>query len=283
MVTSTWRAPASIAVRVLATARPRSSWQWTLMTALRPDQVDGPPDERPELGRDRVADRVGQVDRGRAGLHDGLDDLHQVVGVAPGRVHRAELELGVAAQLLAPVADPADRLGEGLLAGHPDLVLEVDLAGRDEHVEVRPLGDADGLDRPLRVAVPAARETGDGDAAGLLGDPVDGLPVARRGGREAGLDDVDVEPDELAGDLELLGHRQRRARGLLAVAQGRVEDPDAALGAGRPRLGRARYAAGAHRAAPGVVADAWAWPATTSTGSRNGIWARSREPTRSTR
>ena len=36
MVTSTWRAPAWMAVRVLATARPRSSWQWTLMTALLP-------------------------------------------------------------------------------------------------------------------------------------------------------------------------------------------------------------------------------------------------------
>ena len=151
----------------------------------------------------------------------------------------AELELGVAAQLLAPVADPADRLGERLLAGHPDLVLEVDVAGRDEHVEVRPLGDADGLDRALRVAVPAAGETRDGDAAGLLGDPVDRLPVARRGGREAGLDDVDVEPDELAGDLELLGIGQRRAGRLLAVAQGGVEDADAALGAGRPGPARA--------------------------------------------
>ena len=36
MVTSTWRAPASIAVSVFATARPRSSWQWTLMTACDP-------------------------------------------------------------------------------------------------------------------------------------------------------------------------------------------------------------------------------------------------------
>ena len=38
-----------------------------------------------------------------------------------------------------------------------------------------------------------------------------------------------------------------------------------------------RGTGGAHRAAPGVVADACDWPATTSTGSRNGIWARSRD------
>ena len=38
------------------------------------------------------------------------------------------------------------------------LVLEVDVAGRDEHVEMRPFGDPDRLDRALRVAVLAARE-----------------------------------------------------------------------------------------------------------------------------
>jgi hypothetical protein len=33
-VHSTWRTPAQIAACVLATARPRSSWQWALNTAL---------------------------------------------------------------------------------------------------------------------------------------------------------------------------------------------------------------------------------------------------------
>ena len=34
IVHSTWPAPASTAARLLATARPRSLWQWTLITAL---------------------------------------------------------------------------------------------------------------------------------------------------------------------------------------------------------------------------------------------------------
>ena len=34
MVHSTWRAPARIADRLLATARPRSSWQWVLKIAF---------------------------------------------------------------------------------------------------------------------------------------------------------------------------------------------------------------------------------------------------------
>ena len=134
--------------------------------------------------------------------------------------------------------------------------------GRDEHVEVRPLGDLDRLDRPLRVAVLAAGEGGDRDPApGLLGDPVDRLEVARRGGREAGLDDVDLEARELAGDLELLGGGQAGAGRLLAVAQRRVEDADAARRHERP--GGPGYRASALiAAAPGRASPtAWAWPA----------------------
>src|SRR6476619_2797530 len=85
---------------------------------------------------------------------------------------------------------------------------------------------------------------------------------------------------KLARDVELLGGGQAGTRGLLPVTQGGVEDADAARGDERSRGPGYRRA---HRAAPGVVADAWDWPATTSTGSRNGIWPRNREPTRSMR
>ena len=80
------------------------------------DEVDDAPDERPELGRDRVADGVGDVDRRRAGLDDGLVDLEQEVDVGPRGVLGAELDLGVRPSCLAAVADPADRLGERLVA-----------------------------------------------------------------------------------------------------------------------------------------------------------------------
>ena len=77
------------------------------------------------------------------------------------------------------------------------------------------------------VAVVAAGQAADGRAGDLGGDGADGLEVALRGDREAGLDDVDAQRREGAGDLELLGHVHARAGRLLAVAQGRVEDPDA--------------------------------------------------------
>ena len=153
----------------------------------------------------------------------------------------------------------------------------MDVARGDEDVEVRPLGDPDRLDGPLRVAVAAAGERRDRDPAlRLLGDPADGLEVAGRGGREAGLDDVDLEPGQLAGDLELLGGGQPGARRLLAVAQGRVEDADAA-GGDRRAAHRALPAPRRPRRDPPEAAAPtapWAWPASTTTGLRNGIWAR---------
>ena len=68
-----------------------------------------------------------------------------------------------------------------------------------------------------------------------------GLEVARRGDREAGLDDVDAEARELVGDLELLGRVQRDAGRLLAVAQRGVEDDDpVGVGGGRHGWGPCR-------------------------------------------
>ena len=180
MVTSTWRAPAWTAARVFAVARPRSLWQWTLTVARSPTRSTTRVDQRRELGRDGVPDGVGDVDRGRAGVDDRLVHLEQVVDVGARGVLGAELDLGVAAQLGPPVLDPADRLGQRVVAIHPELVLEVDVARGDEHVEVRPVGDLDRLDGPLRVAVAAARERRDRDVLrGLEGDAADGLEVAR--------------------------------------------------------------------------------------------------------
>ena len=208
------------------------------------DPVLDPADERAELGGDRVADGVRDVERRGAGLGHGLVDVEQEVVLGPRGVLGRELDLGVAAQRLAGPLDPADGLATGLVAVDPELVLEVDVAGRDEQVEVRPLRDADRLDGALGVAVLAPRERRDRDPAlGLLGDPADRLEVAGRGGREAGLDHVHLEPRELARDLELLRGGQAGAGRLLAVAQGRVEDPDPAgryalAEAGRDRLER---------------------------------------------
>jgi hypothetical protein len=97
-------------------------------------------------------------------------------------------------------------------------------------VDPRPRGGLDRRGRTVDVTAGAPCERRDhrrtAAGADVLGDRLDGLVVALRGDREAGLDDVDVQPGQLVGDLELLLDTQRDAGRLLTIAQGRVEDLD---------------------------------------------------------
>ena len=113
-----------------------------------------------------------------------------------------------------------------VLARRLQLVLDVDVRRGDERVDPRSLRVAYGVGSTLDVVGVDAGEAGDDRALDLAGDRLDGLEVAGRGDREAGLDDVDAEARELVRDLELLARVERDARRLLAVAQRRVEDDD---------------------------------------------------------
>ena len=62
----------------------------------------------------------------------------------------------------------------------------------------------------------------------LVGDRLHGLEVAGRGGRKAGLDDVDLQIGQRLRDPQLFAQRHAAARGLLAVAQRRVENANCA-------------------------------------------------------
>src|SRR5207253_9746111 len=64
-------------------------------------------------------------------------------------------------------------------------------------------------------------------APDLAGDPLHRLEVAGGGEGKAGLEHVDAQTGELPGDRDLLIRRQRCARRLLAVTQGRIEDENA--------------------------------------------------------
>ena len=153
----------------------------------------------------------------------------------------------------------------------------MDVAGGDEDVEVRPLGDPDRLDGPLRVAVAAAGERGHGDALGLRAIR---WTASKSPGEAAG------KPASMTSTLRRTSWRATSsfsaavsagAGRLLAVAQRGVEDPEPPAA---PATAAGGYAATLIAAAPGRRwRAAWAWPASTTTGSRNGIWARSSAPT----
>ena len=144
----------------------------------RAEPLDDLPHQLPELGRDRVSDGVGDIERACACLDRGLVQLHQEVDVRARRILRTELDLRKAAQGLAAIAHPLRGGKERVVTGDAQLVLEVDVAAGDEDVEVRPFGHPKSLDGPLRIAVLAAGQAGHGHAPGFLGNLVDRLEFA---------------------------------------------------------------------------------------------------------
>ena len=173
------------------------------------------------LGRHRVADGVGDVDRRRALLDGDRAHLGRELDVGAGGVHGGELDV-VAVPLC--VGDRGAGLALDVLAGGLQLVADVDVRRRDEGVDARPGGVADRVPGRVDVLDVGARQTGHNRAFDLPGDRLYGLEVAGARDREAGLDDVDAQAGELVGDLELLGRVERDAGRLLAVAQRGVED-----------------------------------------------------------
>jgi hypothetical protein len=197
----------------------------------RDDHVAQVGDQPVELGQEvrvlvgrRVADRVGDVDGGRALVERDLEHLGGERRLAARRVHRRELD--VLAQRLG-LRDR--RAGQALdvFARGLQLVLDVDVRRRQERVDPRSLAVADRLPCTIDVGGVGASQAADDRAVDLAGDGLDRVEVAGRGDREPGLDDVHAQARELLGDLELLGRVERDARRLLAVAQRRVEQQDA--------------------------------------------------------
>ena len=183
-------------------------------------------DQREIFLRHRVADGVGDVDGGGAGIDGGLHAAAEEILLGAGCVFRRPLDVvGVAAR----ARDLRDHHLEDLVRLFLELVFHVHRRGGDEGVDALALGRLDGLGAAVDVLERGAREAADHGILRALGDLVHGGEVAFRGDREAGLDDVDAHGVEELGDLELLLMRHGRAGTLLAVAQGGVEDDDAVL------------------------------------------------------
>mgnify|MGYP007084794953 CR=1 FL=1 len=115
-----------------------------------------------------------------------------------------------------------DSLPLHLLPRQLELVLQVEVGGRNEDVDVV-YAAAEGL---FDVRLRRPRQSADSSPQPLRGDPLHRLGLALRGYGEAGLDDVDAEPVELVGDGDLVLDGEGDPWGLLPIPQGRIQDPD---------------------------------------------------------
>ena len=91
-------------------------------------------------------------------------------------------------------------------------------------MDAGPLGVLNGAPGLVNVVGMGPGQRRDDGSLDLLGDVGHRLEVAGGTGGEAGLDDVDVHPLQLAGDFHLLGAGHADASRLLAVAEGGVQE-----------------------------------------------------------
>ena len=137
-------------------------------------------DEVAVLQRQGVAHGVGHVDGGRAALDGDAQHLGQVLRLGAARVHGAELHVGLGA---APPArgqrDHGPRVGQHLVLGLLDLVLEVHGAGADERVDARDLGDLHGVPADADVLLHGPRQAGDARPLDLARDGLHRVEVVR--------------------------------------------------------------------------------------------------------
>ena len=176
-----------------------------------------------ELFGNRVAGGVGQIDDAGAGADDLGANLGHVIPVRARRVLAGELDI------VEMLLGPRDRPGRGaqhVLASHVELVLEMDVGGRDENVDAGVARLVDRAQRCVDVFLASAREADHGRPGDGLGDSMHRLEVAGRRSGEPALDDIDAQALELARDRDFLLDVHGAAGRLLAVAQRGVEDAD---------------------------------------------------------
>ncbi len=123
-------------------------------------------DQGAEVPRDAVADGVGDVQRGGAGVDRGLQHLEHEVQRGAGGVLGAELDV---AGVLGGPGHAAAGGGQHLGPVHLQHVLHVLGAGGDEDVDAGPLGVAQGVPAPVDVGHLGAGQAGDDRARARCG------------------------------------------------------------------------------------------------------------------
>ena len=174
-----------------------------------------------ELIRYGVADGIRNIHRGGPGGDRHLDHLSEELQLGARGVFGGELH--VRAQLARP-GNAGGAQTQDLLLRHVELVLAVDGAGGEEHVQAVTGSVRQRTCGELDVLEVAARQGADDRPLHLARHRLHRLEVTARSGREARLDDVHAELGERARHPQLLGPGHAAARGLLAVAQRGVED-----------------------------------------------------------
>ena len=168
-----------------------------------------------------IADRVGQVDRGRTGRDGGFEDFTEKIAVAAGAVFRRKLHVvGQAFGVSHGILD----LGQHLITIHPQLVFQVDVGSGQKGVDPGFGGIFDGAPGAVDVRFIGPAQSCDFGCLEFAGNLRDRIEIAFRCRRKAGFDDIHTQLFQLDGQSQLLRRVHTCTGRLLAVAQRRVEN-----------------------------------------------------------
>ena len=182
------------------------------------------------IGWQRVPHGVRQVDGGGARLDGGFHHAAQEVGVRPrGVLGRPFHVVGMPERQ----GDGIHRLLDHFLGRQPQLHPHVQLRRRDHDMDAAALGGFQRLGGAQHVHLAGAGQAGDHRGVVALADAfrdgLDAFEIADGGDGEARFKYVHAQFGQGLRHADLLGQVHREARRLLAVAQGGVEDDDAAV------------------------------------------------------
>ncbi len=180
-------------------------------------------DDAGEFGRHRVADGIRNIDGAGARLDGGLHHAAEVIDGGAARILAGELHIvGVAQRMLDGAGAHLKHILEALF----QLALDMDGGGGDEGVDAKGVGNPQGLTGGIDILGQGAGEGADPAVLDMPGDGLHRVKIAGRGDREAYLHDVDTEPLQRLGNLQLLLDCQTGRQGLLTITQGSIEYDD---------------------------------------------------------
>ena len=179
-----------------------------------------------EFLRQAIARGVGDIDDGRTGLDDGLDDFRQVFIVRTACVLGIELHV---LHVLLRILDGADGPFQDLLPRGIELVADVGIGSADAGMDPAPLGVLQRFGRQVDVLFHGTRQGAHRGPGHRLGNLHHRVEIPRAGDREAGLDDIHPQEFQGLGDLDLLHGVQLASGHLLPVAERGIEYIDAVV------------------------------------------------------
>src|SRR5258708_32420680 len=93
-------------------------------------------------------------------------------------------------------------------------------------MDPRLLSIADGFPGSINITHSGSGQSSDSNVPDVACNFFDGLEIARRGGRKAGFDDINIKTYKLFSYMDLLWRRHFGSRGLFAIAQTCVKNSD---------------------------------------------------------